>query len=346
VRALVTGATGLVGYHIVERLLAEGWETRALVRVPAAAADLELRGAQLRQGDVLERVGIARAAQGCDAIFHAAAEVSPRGGWEAFRRTNIQGTGNVVAAAHDARTRLVHISSVAVYGQRERYRRDGPTHEDIPLTPLPEHAHYARSKREAEQTVLAAHARGEIWATAIRPCVIYGPRDRQFVPRVARLLRLGLAPVPGGGGNTLAIVHAASVADAAVRAATRDIAGGRAYNATNDGEITVLDFFRLAAEGLGRPIKPVAVPTWLLELAFTISLGIRKLLGAGTAAVSAAAAVDLLTRDNPFTSRRAREELGWNPPIPPQVGVPASFRWWREQTDTRRHRAGQEMTRA
>jgi nucleoside-diphosphate-sugar epimerase len=281
-------------------------------------------------------VSIARAAEGCDVIFHAAAAVSPRGGWEAFRRTNIQGTQNVVAAAHDHRARLVHISSVAVYGQRERYRDDGPTHEDVPLGPLPENAYYARSKRESEQIVLGAHVRGEIWATAIRPCVIYGPRDRQFVPRVARILRTGFAPVPGGGGTTLAIVHAANVADAAVRAAQRDIAGGRAYNAANDGELTVVQCFELAAQGLGRRVRLFPCPSWLLEAVFAVAFEIRRLLGVGTAAVSAQAAVDLLTRDNPFTSRRARDELGWSPPVRPQDGVLDSFRWYREQRETRR----------
>jgi nucleoside-diphosphate-sugar epimerase len=226
VRALVTGATGLVGYHIVERLLADGWDTRALVRTPESAADLRDRGVELRQGDVLDAASLAAALRGCDVLFHAAAAVSPRGGWEAFRRTNIEGTSTAIEAARGARARLVHISSVAVYGARDRYRADGPTHEEVPLAPLPEQAHYARSKRESERLVLGAHGRGEIWATAIRPCVIYGPRDRQFIPRVARILRLGVAPVPGGGGSTLAIVHAASVADAAVRAAQRDIAGG------------------------------------------------------------------------------------------------------------------------
>ena len=328
-RALVTGATGLVGYHIAERLLADGWETRALVR--AATADLRLNGLELHTGDVLDAASIARAARGCDALFHAAAAVSPRGGWDAFRRTNIEGTSNIVTAARETGVRLAHISSVAVYGARERYRADGPTHEDVTLGPLPEHAHYARSKRESENLVLGAHARGEIWATAIRPCVIYGRRDRQFIPRVGRILRFGLAPVPGGGGSTIAIVHAASVADAAVRAVVRDIAGGRAYNATNDFDVTVLDFFRLAAQGLDQRIRMVGIPTWLLELAFRIVFEIRALIGAGTAAVSSQAAVDLLTRDNPFTSRRAREELGWSPPVRPEIGIPEAFRWWRER---------------
>src|SRR5690348_6280357 len=181
-----------------------------------------------------------RAAAGCDAMFHNAAAISPRGGSESFRRLNLDGTANAVAVAEASGARLVQLSSVAVYGPRGRYRRDGgKTDESTPLGPLPERAYYARSKRESEQLVMEAHAAGRIWATALRPTVIYGRRDRQFVPRIARLLRRGIAPLVGGGRSTLSLVNAVNVADGVVRAAAIDAAGGRAYNLTNDFEVTV-----------------------------------------------------------------------------------------------------------
>ena len=125
--------------------------------------------------------------------------------------------------------------------------------EDTPLGPLPERAFYARSKRESEELVLEAHRDGRIWATAVRPDVIYGTRDRQFVPRIARLLNCGFAPVIGGGRSTLAIVHAANVADGAVLAAAHDAAGGRAYNLANDFDVTVRDFYLTRGRGTRTP---------------------------------------------------------------------------------------------
>src|SRR6185437_1913754 len=148
-----------------------------------------------------------RAVKGRDVVFHTAAAITPRGGWDAFR-LNIEGTVNAIRAAERAGARLLHLSSVEVYGPRGRYRPSSEkTDEDAPLEPLPERAYYARSKRESEQLVLAAHAEGRLWATAVRPDVIYGRRDRQFVPRVARVLRRGFAPLIDGGRATLAIVH-------------------------------------------------------------------------------------------------------------------------------------------
>src|SRR6476659_1701175 len=156
--ALVSGATGLVGMHLVPRLQREGWRVRALVRDPARAGLLSRADVTLATGDVLEGTGFARAARRCDVVFHAAAVITPRGGWEAYSRPNVEGTRNVIAAAAAASARLVHVSSVAVDGAAERHARGaGSVSEDTPLAPLREGAFYARSKRESEALVLEAH---------------------------------------------------------------------------------------------------------------------------------------------------------------------------------------------
>jgi nucleoside-diphosphate-sugar epimerase len=329
--ALVTGATGLVGSYIVERLLADGWRVHALVRDASRAGPLSRLGVELQPGDVLDAGRFAAAARRADVVFHAAAVVTPRGGWKEFQRVNIDGTRHAVAAASRAGARLLHVSSVAVYGPAARYTtpRGAKTDEDVALRPLPATAFYARSKRESEEIVLSAHERGEVWATAVRPSVIYGRRDRQFVPRVARLLRRGFAPTIGGGHSTLAIVHAANVADGAVRAAASDAAGGKAYNVANDFEVSVRDFYRLAAEGLGRRVRIVSVPMPIARTALAVVGAVGPaIFGSQMNVVTASSSLDFITRDNPFSSERARREVGWKPTVPPEVGIPDAFRWW------------------
>jgi nucleoside-diphosphate-sugar epimerase len=323
--ALVTGATGLVGSHIVDRLVADGWAVRALVRQPSTS--LVSAEAEPVTGDILDEDSFRRAAHGCDTIFHTAAAVTTSGGWEAYRRPNVEGTRNAISAATASGARLLQLSSVAVYSNRyaDPSRK---VDEALALGPLPESAHYARSKRESEQLVLEAHARGRIWATAVRPAVVYGTRDRQFVPRIARILKRGFAPVIGGGRSTLAIVHAANVADGAVLAATNDDAGGRAYNLANDFDVTVRDFYRLAGVGLGRRIRFVPIPYGIARATFAALLGVAKLVTGERMSVVNTDSISMVTRDNPFTSERARRELGWSPRIHPQDGVPDAFRWW------------------
>lgn len=326
--ALVTGATGQVGNHVVRRLQADGWEVRVLVRDAARAGALSRAGVMLATGDVLEPTGFARAARGCDLLVHAAAAITPRGGWEEFRKPNVEGTRNAIAAASGAGAKLVHVSSVAVYGST-RFSLDGRlTDEDTPFAPLPEHAWYSRSKRESDELVMRAHAEGRVWATAVRPDVIYGTHDRQFVPRIARMLRRGIAPLVGGGTSTMAVVQAANVADGIVRAAATDAAGGRAYNLANDHDVTVREFFRLAAEGMEITLREVRIPYAVARTAMGAFRRIAPLFVGNRMNAVTAGSLDFISRDNPFTSERARAELGWDPAVRPEVGVPEAFRWW------------------
>ena len=327
--ALVTGATGLVGMHVVQRLQRDGWNVRALVRDAARAGPLSRAEVTLATGDVLESTGFARAARGCDVVFHTAAAITPRGGWEAFRRPNVEGTRNAIAAASGAKARLVHVSSVAVYGAGDRYSADGRgTDESSPPGRIPESAFYARSKRESEDLVFEAQRSGMLWAVAVRPCVVYGPHDRQFVPRLARVLRYGVAPVIAGGRTTLSIVHAANVADGMVRAAGTDGANGKAYNLANDHDVTVADFFRLAGEGLGKKIRLVSFPLAMARAGMGVFKTVAPMVVGDRFNSVTSASLDFLARDNPFDSSRARRELGWDPPVRPKEGVVDSFRWW------------------
>jgi nucleoside-diphosphate-sugar epimerase len=326
--ALVTGATGLVGMHLIPRLQREGWQVRALVRDPARAGLLSRADVTLATGDVLDTTSFNRAARGCDVMFHAAAVITPLGGWEAFRRPNVEGTRNAIAAAASANARLVHLSSVAVYGAN-RFSADGrPTDESSAPGRIAEDAWYARSKRESEDLVFEAQRAGRLWATAVRPSVLYGSFDRQFVPRLARLLRHGFAPVIAGGHNTLAIVHAANVADGLLRAASFEGANGKAYNLANDYDVRVREFFERAAEGMAQRLRIVSIPMVVARVGFAAVKAVAPLVLGNQFKAMTAASLEFLARDNPFSSELARSELGWDPPVRPETGIPEAFRWW------------------
>jgi nucleoside-diphosphate-sugar epimerase len=327
--ALVTGATGQVGSHIAEQLVRAGWSVRGLARSEASDAALRAIGADPVRGDVEDRASVIAASKGAEVIFHTAAAITQRGGWDTYRRINIEGTSSAIEAAAASGARLLHLSSVAVYGSAGRYGAH-KTNEDTVLGTIGERSHYARSKRESEEMVLAAHRAGRLWATAVRPDVIYGPRDRQFVPRMASALRLGVMPLIGGGTSKLAVVHAANVAEGAILAATSDVAGGRVFNLANDYDVTVRDFFRLAAEGLGTRVAFVPVPVWMAKTGLRGFRLVDRIALEGKFAVALEGSLSFMTRDNPFTSDRAKRELGWDPSVRPEVGIPAAFRWWKE----------------
>ena len=288
---------------------------------------------EILRGDVLDEASFLRAARGTNVIFHAAASIIVRGGWDSYRVTNVDGTANAIGAAEAAGARLLQVSSVAVYGSRTRYdaaKRGLRTPEDATLEPLSERAHYARSKRESEAMVLCAHSQGRVWATAVRPVVVYGRRDRQFGPRIGALMRRFPVPLLRGGRSVFGIVHAANVADGAVLAATSDVAGGRAYNLANDFDVSVRRFFELAGEGLGRRPLFIPVPLGMARGGLRAVKAVSRLLSGGRFSLVSNSAIDFIAEDNPFTSERARRELGWKPRVHPDDGVPEAFRWWAE----------------
>jgi nucleoside-diphosphate-sugar epimerase len=330
VTVLVTGAGGLVGTHLLEALRARGERPppRALVREHARAL-VESLGAEPVIGDATDAVTWDRAARGVRAIVHAAALVVTRDSFAEFTRVNIGGTRLAIDAARRNRARLIHVSSVAVYGRTEVYAagKDGVT-EDYPFQPLPAGDFYARTKRAADVLVQEA-GRDGLSAIAIRPNVIYGERDRLFTRRLIANLRRGFVPHIGPGTNHLSCVYAGNVASAIVAALDAPAHRGfRAYNVTRDAEplLTQREFFATFARALGHSPRFIRVPVALVRIGIALWSGLLKTLfperyaGLGTAAVS------FILGENPYATDRIRSELGWTPPFDTRTAILRSVR--------------------
>jgi nucleoside-diphosphate-sugar epimerase len=326
-RALVTGATGMLGSYLVQRLVEGGYTVRALVRRPGGAQWLRQFQADIVEGELADVRALEAAAAGCDVVFHAAAAIGPQSDWETFRLGNVDGTSNVVDACAQAGARLVHVSSTAVYGD-SRYEM-APVSENIPLPSLPDADAYGRSKQEAERVVGDAQTSGRIWAAIVRPPVMYGERDRQFIPRIGAVMNRGIFPLCGGGATTLPVVHANAVAEGAIRAAQTDAANGGVYNLTTDFPLTVAELVGLAQVGLSRRIRAPSLSLGRSRIFFRALEITLEAIGRSDLAAHANGTLEMLTHDNPFSSTRARDELKWSPTISPEVGVPDAFRWWK-----------------
>ncbi len=325
---VVTGGSGLVGSHVIAALLERGERVRALARPRARAAVVRL-GADPVVGDVTDPgAWQAALAGGARGIVHAAAIVQRPADWDAYRAVNVDGTRFAAGAARAAGARLVHVSSVSVYGGSAAFDpAGGQMTEDSPFAELPVADLYARSKRLAEDAVRSEAASGGLTAALIRPNVIYGERDRLFTPAVLRALRLRLLPQVGPGTNVLSCVYAGNVAAAIVAALDAPLAGVRAFNVTTDAEprLTQREFLDAFARELGVRVVRVPVPPALAVgvLGFIGELALRR-------RGLALSAVRFVTGDNPHSSARARRELGWNPPFAPPAAIARSVAWFRE----------------
>lgn len=327
-RVFVTGSAGLLGSHIAERLKASGHDVVALVRPTSDLGFLGRLGAELVEGDLLAPGTYRDALRRCGAVVHAAALVTQPAGWEAYREVNVQGTRLVLEAAASAGVRrALHVSTVAVYGGLGgRWRRIA---EDAPTdAPLAQREVYARSKRMAEDVAWGLHRAGALDVRLIRPCLVYGERDRIVLPRLARYLRMPVTLIVGRGTNPLPVVYAGNVADGAVLALVRREASGRAYNLASDFPVTQREFLAMVARGLGTRPRFLHVPFaaayalgWLWH-----ATGVR---GGSCRRVSLTPrAIALMARPNPFASDRARQELGWTPRVGPAEAIRRAVDWY------------------
>ena len=329
-RVLVTGGTGLAGRHVIAALVRRGDTVRALARSDAAAAGLRAQGAEPVPGDIRDARALGDAVAGSDAVVHAAAVLLAGGTYDAWHTANVVGTETVARLAAKAGVRLVYLSSVAVYGRRTTYD-GGPfsVDEDFGLDrPAYPGDNYARSKREAELALWRVADETGLRAVALRPCVIYGEGDRNFSPRVARLVRRGLAPLIGPGDNPLSVVYAGNVAAAVLAALDRSDATGP-FNVANDGAVTQRQFLERFAAGLGVPARWIAVPhalAWNGARLWDATVGA---LAGWTGLLSARSSVQFLASGNPYTSARAERVLGWRPAFPALEAVERTARSFR-----------------
>jgi nucleoside-diphosphate-sugar epimerase len=324
VTVLVTGAAGLVGTHVLEALRARGERPRALVREHARAIVSQF-GAEPVIGDVTDAITWQRAAQGVRAIVHAAALVASRDSFEEFNRVNVGGTRLAIEAARRSGARLVHVSTVAVYGRAAVYRAgaQGVT-EDYPFQPLPASDYYARSKRAAEQLLQQEAARGGLSGVAIRPNVIYGERDRLFTHRLIANIRRRFLPLIGPGTNHLSCVYAGNVASAILAAIDAPANPGfRAYNVTRDAAplLPQREFFATFAEALGARAIRVRIPVLVLRVGVRVWSLLMRLLLPGRYSALGNSAMSFILGENPYAIERIRGELGWSPPFDTRTAI-------------------------
>lgn len=235
--ALVTGGGGFLGGAIARLLRRQGAHVTILGRrdYPQAAAI----GIDAIKADLTDHAAIRAACRGRDVVFHAAALAGIWGRREVFRRTNIDGTRNVIQACRAERVpKLVYTSSPSVvFGDRDLTGVD----ESQPY-PKRYLADYPATKAEAEQMVLAAND-AALATVALRPHLIWGPGDPHLIPRAIARARAGRLARVGDGTNRVDITYIDNAAEAHVAAAAALAPGarcaGRAYF-ISQGEPVVL----------------------------------------------------------------------------------------------------------
>ena len=258
--ALVTGGGGFLGLAVVEQLLARGDRVRSFARgvYPGLAA----LGVEVLRGDLRDAQVVGQACAGCDVVFHVAAKAGIWGRYAVYYEPNVRGTQNVLAACREHGVhRLVYTSSPSVVF-------DGRSMEGVDESaPYPQkyHSHYSATKALAEQAVLAANGK-TLRTLALRPHLIWGPRDNHLVPRIVSQGRAGTLRRVGDGTNKVDTTYIDNAARAHLLAAdaleTNPQAAGRPFFISQGEPMALSEIINgiLAAAGLPPP-HPLRAPT-------------------------------------------------------------------------------------
>lgn len=319
--ALVTGATGFLGGALAQRLAAEGVPVRALARQPHKAARLEGQpGLKVVMGDITDPAQMQAAVQGCQVVFHAAAAL--RGPLSEQRRVNVEGTRVLMQAAATAGVeRVVHVSTIAVYG----YAAAGDVAEDTPLAPgaVP----YNISKAEGEAVVREEAARRGLAYTIIRPAMIYGPRSGMWTAFLFRWARRRPVIFIGDGSGYTYPIYVDDVVDLMVRLASHPAAVGEAFNCAPDPPPTwrewLLAYARLAGHEhwLGLPSLPFRLAAPLAERVMRLRGEPQEL----------PAMLAFVQGRRVYRMAKARDRLGWQSQVSLADGVARCAPWLREK---------------
>jgi nucleoside-diphosphate-sugar epimerase len=326
VRALVTGAGGFLGSHLVEELLRRGGRVRALVRpsreLPAAweQRDVERVPVDLRApgGD------LSAALADCDVVFHLAATTA--GTWRSMFDTTVAATQRLLDTmrAERWRGRLVHVSSFSVYGLNQ-VRAHAVVDESTPLEPRPWlRDDYAWTKWLQERIVRELRDEGGVEVAIVRPGVIYGPR-RAFQHQLGR--ELGESTLLLYGGLvTMRLSYVENTASLLAECGESPRARGEVFNAIDPRPLRQLQYARRWRDA--DPARRI-VPFPLFALR-ALGTGLAWAARRSDGAVSPPSFLDPYRLkpaygDFRYDTSKATEVLGWQPPVSRERALQLTF---------------------
>jgi nucleoside-diphosphate-sugar epimerase len=321
-KALVTGATGFIGSHLVETLLERNTEVRCLVRQKSNRRWLPDREVEFLVGDCRDPASLDAAVSGVDLVFHLAGVVRARG-YEEYFLSNSTGTRNLLRAclrSNPGLNRFVLVSSQAAAGPSA----DGhPLKESDAAHPI---SAYGWSKLMAEKEAL--ELKNDLPVVVMRPSPVYGPRDRDF-HTIFKMIKLGLRPVIGREERYIHMTYVRDVVEGAWLAARNKRTGAGPYFIADERSYSWGEIGRILGMVLNKKTRQLTIPkslSWLVaRMAELWATLLRR-----PATINREKRREMLARYWLCDTTLAREELGFRADHPLPVGAEHTIRWYRD----------------
>ena len=323
---LVTGATGLVGSHVVEEARKRGLRTRVIVRPTSDTTLLKELDVETVTGDLSDVDSLKVATEGVTLVVHCAAKVGDWGPIADYRTVNVGGVRNLLAAIEAAGTlrRMIHVSSLGVYPAIDHHGTD----ESAPISTTGIDG-YTVSKAETEQVVRQHIDEHDFPAVILRPGFIYGPRDRTVLPRIMERLKSKQFRYLGSRDKLINNTYVTNLVDAIFLAMEIDAAVGETFNITDGRLVSKEELVAGIAEGLNYDVPNRTVPLPIAKGLARVLEGTYRLFGAKHAPILSNARIKFLGLNLDYSIEKARRVLGYAPAVDFQEGLQNTLEWYR-----------------
>lgn len=319
---LITGATGLLGKHLIKELQARGEHIRALVLPVENADSLTAQGLEVVRGDITDASTLALAVKDIEIVFHLAGMMGVWRPLSDYRLVNVKGSENLYKAAQRAGVRrYVHTSSHTVYGLGHgRFLT-----EKDPLRPDPDP--YSLTKAEGDRMMRRLLLNSQVETVILRPGTFFGPEDRLHFGRMAQKVKDGKGLIIGRGDNALPFCYVTDVVDGFLLAAYHPQAPGNVYNITNDRPLTQQEMFDQIADAVGGKRPTLHLPYSPIYYGSIVAERLVARVTRSKPIVTQLGAL-MFGSDNRHSIDKARTELGFEPKVSLSKGIQLAAAWF------------------
>lgn len=316
----VTGGSGFIGSHLVQKLVSEGHEIKVLVRKTSNTKNLKTLNVKLVVGDIRDRESVESLVDDVEIVYHNAAKVYT-GSIDEFWSVNLQGTENMLRAClNRSINKFIHVSSVGVTGNI----KNPPANESHPYNPT---FPYDRSKCAAEKLALQYNLKHEMPITIVRPTAVYGPGHHLF-PRFYQAVQKGFFPFIGSMKNLIHLCYIDNLIQGIMLAADKRESTGEIYIIGDEKPVTWIEHIKTIAEVIGVNPPSLHVPLSLMKV--IIYLSEFKSWMFGGEPLLTQRWLEEITKNFAYDITKAKKSLGYNPKISLKEGISRTVKWYRQ----------------
>jgi len=317
----VTGGTGFVGSHFVERLIESGCtDVRCLVRT--SKRFLEGLPITVVKGDLFSDEALQEGSRGVNYVAHIAA-LTRATSWEVFESANVSGTVNLLEAIRTSAPTVENVlitSSLAVVGRGT----SGVADELSELDPV---SMYGRSKQEMESVIVPFH--DDLPMCTVRPPAVYGPRESDIFT-FFKTLNTGFCPILGSGKEpALSLVHVDDLVSGMMASMVSKAGIGKTYFLGSPRNYSWHEIRDASATALGRRVLTIPIPLFLVSYIGAASEFYGKLTDTYPP-LNKEKAAEIRYACTMCDSSKAISELGYNPDIDLWPGMETTISWYRQ----------------